>query len=192
MSEQAKTFLHFEHTTTPCSKWSLNIVCGKRMKTNAGLAKHMKSSKYCIALKNQMDEAANRGVDSKATGKDKFDFAKKPEHGTKRRAALEVEDAKQPAKIRMILDKATMQRLEMMFTGDDQVLLRSLTQKQLQNLGQQQEDSMGWLPFKKSFEREDFATFQANQDTTSEDGLAAGCRSSFYRTVIRTLQVLAS
>jgi hypothetical protein len=81
---------------------------------------------------------------------------------------LEVEDAKLPAKIRMILDKATLQRLEM-FAGDDQVLLRSLAQKQLQNLGQQQEDSMGWLRYKRSFEREDFATFQANQDTTSEE-----------------------
>jgi hypothetical protein len=146
--------------------------CGKSMKTSAGLAKHVKSSKYCIALKNRREKAATGGVNRESSGKDNSGVSEKSEQGGKRRAPLEEEDAKQPAKIRMVLDKATMQRLAM-FARDDKVMLRSLEQKQLQNLGQQQEDSMGWLPYYRLLAREDFATFQANEDATSGEDFAA-------------------
>jgi hypothetical protein len=42
-----------------------------------------------------------------ACGKDKSGLAEKPKQGGKQRAAFEEEDAKQPEKIRMVLDKDT-------------------------------------------------------------------------------------
>jgi hypothetical protein len=142
--------------------------CGKTVKTLSGLAKHIKASKYCSGLKDRQQQSAKGGVDRKAIGKDKLGFAEKPKQGGKRNAAFAEEDSKPPAKIRMVLDKDTMQRLAQS-AGDDKGLLMSLAQKQLQIVAEQHEDSMGWLPYYRPYAR----IIKGNQDTSSEEDLGA-------------------
>ena len=139
--------------------------CGKSIKTVTGLAKHMRASKYCIGVKNQREAAANSAVGTRASGKDKSGLGK-------RKVDLEEEDSKPPAKMRMVLDKATMQRLAMASDGDP-AMLKHLSQHQLQNLWQTPEDFVGWLPHDNASEGEDFKTFETNQDTTSEEDAGA-------------------
>jgi hypothetical protein len=49
--------------------------CGKCIKTAAGLAKHIKSSRYCSGLKKRQEEAAKGEDNRAASGKDKSGLA---------------------------------------------------------------------------------------------------------------------
>ena len=135
--------------------------CGKSIKTASGLAKHMRASKYCIGIKNLREAAANSAVGTRASGEDKFGLGK-------RKVDLEEEDSKPPAKMRMVLDKATMQRLAKVAHGDEAKLKR-ISQLQLHNLWQKTEDFVESLTHDNASDGEDFETFETNQDTDSEE-----------------------
>jgi hypothetical protein len=144
------------------------VYCGKSIKTVAGLAKHMRASKYCMGLKKQIEEEA---INTKASGKDRSVPRKNPEQVGKRTADFEEDDSKPPAKMTMVLDKATMERLVLAAEGDEDKLKKLVQSRR--NIGQKVEDLMGWLPYRREFDTKSFLTFQADQDSTSEEDAGA-------------------
>jgi hypothetical protein len=152
--------------------------CGKKVKTQDGLLRHQRYSTECIQSRKQQEFIAKGGQEATASGKDKFEIKKKFVPLGKRKVDLDEEDSKPPAKMPMVLDMVTMQRLTKI-AGSDKGRLNDLMRKELQDLcqfvndpGPKQKDNMGWLPYDRKFVRQDPAAMLDNNDAELEEEFA--------------------
>jgi hypothetical protein len=136
--------------------------CGKVLKTKAGLARHISTSMACMQARNHLEFMSGKGLETKPSGKNALGKTKTNVQLGKRKGQLAEDDLKPPAKSSLVMGKAH---------------LENVIQKRLQNIGQEQVDKMGWLPYQRSFAQENMGNWEDESDTTREDGMVEGNNS---------------